>query len=174
MEQDRMRSEININEKLFGAEHIVYDWAEREKEIVIYMKSRSRTGICPICGELSVSYHGTYERKIQSVPIRMKPTYLYIKAYKISEIFPDCIQVADRFHLIANLIEKMREVFKEEIPAELFIQGGEILDSAPEKVKVLRIEPDSKQLEKYNYDNEIPVDENGNPVSYTAQANVSE
>ena len=299
--------EVNINQKLFGAENIVYDWVESEKEIVIYIKSKSRIGNCPICGELSGSYHGTYELKLQSVPKRMKTTYLYIKAYKyncenndclqkvfmeklsfasrrsvrtcelesiilcvsiflsnegaskvlglmgikvsdntikriydkmaiepeeniegagiddvairkgqsyataiydladrhlvallegrdaetlktwlkthtkiktvardrasayakaISEILPDCMQVADRFHLIANLIDKMREIFKEEIPAELFIKDGEVLDYTPEKEKVLRIEPDSKQLEKYNYDNEIPVDENGSPVSY--------
>ena len=27
---------MNINKKLFGEENIVYDWAERESEIVIY------------------------------------------------------------------------------------------------------------------------------------------
>jgi hypothetical protein len=87
-------------------------------------------------------------------------------ARAISEILPDCTQIADRFHLIANLIDRMREIFKEELPAELFIKNGEILENTPEKVKILRIEPESKQLEKYSYDNEISVDENGIPVSY--------
>jgi transposase len=299
--------EININKKMFGEANIVYDWFETAKEIQIYMKSKSRACTCPVCGESSVSYHGTYERKLQSTPIRMKTTYLYIKAYKykcinndcskkvfmeklsfaslrsvrtselesvimcvsiflsnegsskvlgllgikvsdntikrisdkmvidpdenisgvgiddvairkgqryataiydlkdrhlvallngrdaetlkawlkthtkiktvardrasayakaISEILPDCMQVADRFHLIANLIDKMREIFKDELPAEVFIKDGDVLTDAPEKAKVLTVEPESKQLEKYNYDNEIPIDESGNPISY--------
>lgn len=300
-------TEININKKMFGEEHIVYNWVETEREIGIYLKSKSRTGQCPKCGELSNSYHATYERRVQSVPIRMKRTYLYIKAYKykckndscaqkvfmenlafapsrsvrttelesvilsvsiflsnegaskvleslgikvsddtikriysklpiaheenieavgiddvairkgqsyataiydlsdrhlvallegrdaetlkdwlkthskikivardrasqyakaISEILPDCVQVADRFHLIANLIDRMRDIFKDELPAELYIKDGKILDGAPEKVRGLKIEPDSKQLEKYHYDNTVPVDESGNPISY--------
>ena len=282
-------TEIDINKKLFGEENNVYDWKETERENHIYMKSKSRNGNCPACGELSSSYHGTYERKIQSAPIRMKTSYLYIKSYKyncvnndcsqkvfmeklsfasprsvrtselesiilcvsiflsnegsskvlglmgikvsdttikriydkmaiapeeniegvgiddvairkgqnyataiydlkdrhlvalldgrdadtlkawlkthtkiktvardrasayakaISEILPDCMQVADRFHLIANLIDKMREIFKEDIPAELFIKDGKVLDSTPEKIRVLKVEPDSRQLEK--------------------------
>ena len=300
-------TEININQKLFGEECVVYDWAETEKEIRIYLKSKSRMGKCQLCGTPSSDYHATYERKIQSVPIDMKTTYLYIKAYKykclndvctrkvfmeklalasprsvrtseldsvilcvsiflsnegaskvlglmgikvsddtikriydklpadpeenieavgiddvairkgqsyataiynlkdrhliallegrdaqtlkswlkthtkikivardrasayakaVSEILPDCMQVADRFHLIANLIEKMREIFKAELPAEIFVKDGEILNNTPEKIRRLGIEPDSKQLEKYNYDNETPVDDSGNPVSY--------
>lgn len=75
-------TEININQKLFGEECVVYDWVETEKEIRIYVKSKSRVGKCAVCGEMSSYYHATYERKIQSVPIRMKTTYLYIKAYK--------------------------------------------------------------------------------------------
>lgn len=306
-------AEININEKLFGEENILYDCSETEREIIVYMKSKSRNGKCTVCGEMSVSYHGTYERKIQSTPIRLKTTYLSIKAYKykclnndckqkvfmekltfasarsvrtselesiilcvsiflsnegsskvlglmgikvsdntikriydkmvidpeeniegvgiddvairkgqsyatavydlkdrhlvalledrnadtlkkwlkthtkiktvardrasayasaISEILPDCTQIADRFHLIANLIDRMREIFKEELPAEVFIKDGEILEKVPEKVKVLRIEPESEQLEKYSYDNEIPFDENGIYVSYDKGLNV--
>ena len=282
-------TEININKKLFGVEYIAYDWKETEREIQIYLKSKSRIGQCPKCGEMSSNYHATYERHIQSVPIRMKTTYLYIKTYKykcinencsqkvfmeklsfapprnvrttelesvilcvsiflsnegaskvlgllgikvsddtikriydklpidpeenieavgiddvairkgqsyataiydlkdrhlvallegrdadtlktwlkthtkiktiardrasayakaVSEILPDCMQVADRFHLIANLIDKMREIFKEDIPAELFIKDGKVLDSTPEKIRVLKVEPDSRQLEK--------------------------
>jgi transposase len=88
----------------------------------------------------------------------------YAKA--ISEILPACTQVADRFHLIANLIEKMREIFKTEIPAELFIKNSEVLDDAPEKTKILKVEPGSKQLEKYKYDNSVPADENEKPIFY--------
>jgi transposase len=306
--------EININKKIFGEESIVYDWIETEREIRIYIKSKSRSGKCPSCGEESNHYHATYKRKIQRLPISMKTTYLCITAYKykcmnthciqkvfmeklpfassrsvrtaelesvilcvsiflsnegasnilglmgikvsgdtikriydkleidpeenieavgiddvairkgksyataiydlndrhlvallegreaetlrewlkthtkiktvardrasgyakaISEILPDCMQVADRFHLIANLIERMREIFKDELPVEIFIKDGEILDYTPKKLKVLEIAPQSEQVEKYKYDNEVPVDESGNPVSYDSGLHIN-
>ena len=87
-------------------------------------------------------------------------------ARAINEVLPDCIQVADRFHLFQNLIERMRDVFREELPKEIFIKDGRVVDSPPEKVKKLRVSSDSIQLSQYDYDNKIPVDENGVPVSY--------
>ena len=87
-------------------------------------------------------------------------------ARAINDILPDCVQVADRFHLLQNLIERMCDIFKDEIPNEIFIKGGKILDYAPEKVKRLKIDPDSEQLNRYDYDNKMPIDENGNPVKY--------
>ena len=57
-------TEININKKLFGEEYTAYDWSETEREIRIYLKSKSRTGQCPKCGDWSSSYHATYERHI--------------------------------------------------------------------------------------------------------------
>jgi len=85
-------TEININKKLFGEEYTAYDWSETEREIRIYLKSKSRTGQCPKCGDWSSSYHATYERHIQSVPIRMKTTYLCIKAYKYKCMSDSCTQ----------------------------------------------------------------------------------
>ena len=38
-------------------------------------------------------------------------------ASAISEMLPDCIQVADRFHLLQNLLEYMKDIFKEEMPS---------------------------------------------------------
>ncbi len=37
-------------------------------------------------------------------------------ASAINEILPDCMQVADRFHLLQNLLEYMKDIFKEECP----------------------------------------------------------
>lgn len=45
-------------------------------------------------------------------------------ANAINEILPECIQIADRFHLLQNLIDRMKDVFKEEIPKEIFIKDG--------------------------------------------------
>lgn len=87
-------------------------------------------------------------------------------ANAINEILPDCIQVADRFHLLQNLIEHMKDIFKDEIPKEIFIKDGEVMDTPPQKTKKLKVPPDSEWLNEYEYDNSIPVDENGNPISY--------
>jgi transposase len=300
-------TEFNINRKLFGEKYLIYDWQETEESTQIYVKSQSRIGICPLCGQASEKYHATYKRNIQIIPINMKTTYAKLIAYKydccnedceqkvfmeslpfalrsqvrstelnllilavslflsnegtsnvlrligirvsddaikrlynsidiadepdieavgiddvairkgqsyataiydmndrhlisllegreastlkewlknhrkinlvtrdrasgyasaISEVLPDCVQVADRFHLLANLIEKMRDIFREAIPAEILIKDGQVLDSPPEKVKNMKISPKSKELIKYDYDNTPPLDENGMPLAY--------
>jgi len=292
---------------MFGDDYIVYDWQESDEEIHIYLKSKTKTGKCPDCGQESIDLHATYSRTIQVIPINMKTTYVHVLAYKydccnddcdtkvfmeelsfagpsqvrslelnmlilavsiflsnegsskvlgligikvsndtikriydsidikdepeidavgiddvairkgqsyataiydlkdhhlialldgrdaatlkewlknhnkirlvardrasayaaaINEILPDCIQVADRFHLLQNLIERMRDIFNAELPKEILIKDGEIMGSAPKKVKKLKVALDSKQLDKYEYDNEAPVDENGSAVSY--------
>lgn len=55
-------------------------------------------------------------------------------ASAINEILPDCMQVADRFHLLQNLLEYMKDIFKEEMPAKLYIQNGKVSESAPDKI----------------------------------------
>jgi transposase len=87
-------------------------------------------------------------------------------ATAISEVLPDCVQVADRFHLLANLIEKMRDIFREEIPNEIYIQDGKILDAPPEKVIKYKSSYIADQLEENAYDNTPPVDESGNIIDY--------
>lgn len=87
-------------------------------------------------------------------------------ANAINEVLPNCVQVADRFHLLQNLIDKMKDIFKEELPSEIFIRGGEILDEVPKKVLVLKVDPTSDKLSHYDYDNSEPVDENGNIIEF--------
>jgi len=88
----------------------------------------------------------------------------YAKA--IDEALTECIQVADRYHLLDNLIERMSDIFKEKIPSEIFIRDGEIKDNAPKKVTSIVVSTDKEILEQFNYDNEIPVDEKGESVGY--------
>ena len=264
--------ELNINEKLFGKDYLIYDWIESDEEIHIYIKSKSHTAVCPDCRKTSSFFHATYVRKIQTVPIHLKTTYLHITAYKykclndecetkvimetlnfasasqvrtteltslilavsiflsnegaskvlsligvkvsndkikriydkiiiedepnvesvgiddvaikkghtyataiydlndhhlialldgrdaetlkkwlqnhkkikliardrasayasaINEILPECTQVADRFHLLQNLMKRIRDIFKDILPKEIFIKNGEILDDRP-------------------------------------------
>ena len=85
-------------------------------------------------------------------------------ATAINKILPDCIQVADRYHLFENLLEKLKDIFKEELPEEIYIQNGKILDEPPKKVKDLYV--DEAVLKELKYDNSPPVDDNGDEIIY--------
>ena len=78
----------------------------------------------------------------------------------MNKILPECVQVAYKYHLLENLLDKLKDIFKEEMTEENFIQNGKILDNPPKKVKYLFV--DDEILKKLNYDNSIPIDENGN------------
>ena len=299
--------ELNINEKLFGKNYLVYDWLESDKEIHIYIKSKSHTAICPKCRKASSFFHATYTRKIQMIPIHLKTTYIHVIAYKykclndscetkvimekldfastsqvrtteltslilaisiflsnegaskilsligvkvsndtikriydkiiiedkpnveavgiddvaikkgntyataiydlndhhlialldgrdsktlkswlkshkkiklvardrasayanaINEILPECIQVADRFHLLQNLIHRIRDIFKVILPKEIFIKDGQILTDTPKQVNILKIDPLSEELVTYSYNNDPPMNENGIVIEY--------
>lgn len=86
-------------------------------------------------------------------------------ASAISEILPDCIQVADRFHLLQNLLGYMKDIFKEEMPARLYIQDGKISEKEPEKVLKEKM-PDTASLDSLHYDNTPPKDSDGNERIY--------
>nr|WP_302600193.1 transposase [uncultured Cellulosilyticum sp.] len=83
----------------------------------------------------------------------------YAKA--INAILPECTQVADRFHLLQNLANRMRDLFKVELPKEVFIKDGKVIKTKPEQIKILKVDPLSKDLDKYYYNNKPPMDENG-------------
>lgn len=92
-------------------------------------------------------------------------------ATAISEILPECIQVADRFHLLQNLLGYMKDIFKEEMPAKIYIQNGKISETAPEKV-LKEKKPDDSFLDSLNYDNTPPTDSDGNEVVYDNKRHV--
>ena len=82
--------ELNVNKILFGDDYLVYDWKESDKKIHIYMKSQSHTGTCPQCEQNSSSFHATYTRTIQAIPIRIKKTYIHVIAYKYNCLNDNC------------------------------------------------------------------------------------
>lgn len=86
-------------------------------------------------------------------------------ASAINEVLPNCIQVADRFHLLQNLLGYMKDIFKEEIPARLYIQNGEISETAPEKILKEKT-PDMSFLNGLHYDNTPPTDPDGKELVY--------
>ena len=87
-------------------------------------------------------------------------------ANAITEILPGAIQVADRFHLLQNLLEYLNDIFKANIPNQIFIRDGEVLDDPPEKERVPAVPLDSPELDEVFYDNSPPVDEDGNEIKY--------
>lgn len=86
-------------------------------------------------------------------------------ASAINEILPECVQVAGRFHLLQNLLDYLKETFKDEMPAEIFIRNGKVLDIPPEKV-LREARPGEKLLEGMDYDNSAPLDGQGNQIIF--------
>lgn len=77
-------------------------------------------------------------------------------AAAINAVLPDCVQVADRFHLLQNLLEYLKDIFKAEMPPAVYIKDGKILGQAPEKIRREK-ELDKKYLSTLHYDNSPPM-----------------
>lgn len=92
-------------------------------------------------------------------------------ASAISEILPDCVQVADRFHLLQNLLEYMKDIFKEEMPPKVYIQNGELSEKEPDKI-LKEKEPYIVLLDSLHYDNTPLGDPDGNEVIYDNKKHV--
>lgn len=86
-------------------------------------------------------------------------------ASAINEILPECTQVADRFHLLQNLLGYLKDIFKDELPASIFIKDGEVLDSVPEKV-LKEKKFDEGFIDSLNYDNSPPKNPDGTTRIY--------
>lgn len=86
-------------------------------------------------------------------------------AAAINAVLPDCVQVADRFHLLQNLLEHLKEIFKEEVPAKLFIRDGKVLDEEPQKLPHEK-RPDDALLASLRYDNTPPRNPDGTEMAY--------
>lgn len=86
----------------------------------------------------------------------------YAKAIK--DVLPDCLQVADRFHILQNLIGYLKDIFKSEVPSAIYVRNGQILDEAPEKNMIPKYPDVCSELKNLQYDEKPPVDENGNEI----------
>jgi len=86
-------------------------------------------------------------------------------ASAISEILPDCVQVADRFHLLQNLLDRLKDIFKEEVPSEIIIRNHEVLEKAPEKILKEKA-PDEEVLSSFHYDNSPPMNADGSEMEF--------
>lgn len=87
-------------------------------------------------------------------------------ASAISAILPDCVQVADRFHLFQNLLGYLKDIFKEELPSRFYVENEIVTDKQPAKVFIPFDPTDTAEFKALDYDDTPPVDENGNPVEF--------
>ena len=97
-------------------------------------------------------------------------------ASAIKKILPDCLQVADKFHLLQNLIGYLKDIFKSEIPNEIRIKNGKIVKEHQSKYKkdYASTSKYSKIIEELSYDNSTPVDEEGNEINFIKSIRMSE
>ncbi len=54
-------------------------------------------------------------------------------ANAISEVLPQAVQVADRFHLIQNMMERVKDMVYAALPKEIFFSHGEVMEKQPKK-----------------------------------------
>ncbi len=87
-------------------------------------------------------------------------------ASAITEILPEAVQVADRFHILQNIIGYLNDIFKADIPAQIFIRNGEILNGPPQKELSSKIPASAELFRGIDYDNSPPTDKNGKAVTY--------
>lgn len=70
-----------IEIKQFYPEELeIIDIETKEEKYVIRMKSNSKSCVCPSCGVQSTHTHGTYNRRVQDLPILGKGVELQIRA----------------------------------------------------------------------------------------------
>ena len=74
----------------YPADLEIVDICQTDHEIQIKIIAHSKDCICPKCGAISTHRHGTYERKVQDLPVLGKTTWLLINAYEYQCDNPDC------------------------------------------------------------------------------------
>lgn len=87
-------------------------------------------------------------------------------ATAISEILPNCMQVADRFHLFENLIRYLKDIFYNEIPEKIFIQDNKIVNEKEIQKVPIELSVNKEILKQLDYDNTPPVDQDGNIIFF--------
>ena len=87
-------------------------------------------------------------------------------ATAINKVLPDCIQVADRFHLFDNLIKHLKDIFYDKMPNKIFIKDNQIIDTPVKKVAKEIANIDYEKLKNMKYDNTPPKDKNGEIIIF--------
>lgn len=85
---------------------------EQTKETIhIYLKSKTKSFVCPKCGQSTEEYHGTYVRHVQDLPVLGKNVQVHIKAHEYKCTNTDCnaSTIAENFNGFLNYYSRMTE-----------------------------------------------------------------
>lgn len=86
-----MRIETSLKlQSFYPAGLEVANICQTDGEITIKMFARSKSCPCPKCGAISNHRHGTYERKVQDLPILGRSVRLLVNAYEYQCDEPEC------------------------------------------------------------------------------------
>ena len=86
-----MRIETNLElQSFYPTDLEVANIYQTDNEITIKMFARTKNCPCPKCGTVSNHRHGTYERKVQDLPILGKSVWLLVNAYEYQCDNPEC------------------------------------------------------------------------------------
>ena len=85
----RIKTELEL-QNFYPSELEVANICQTDTEIHIKMFARTKNCTCPKCGIVSAHRHGTYERKLQDLPIFGKSTWLFVNAYEYQCDNPEC------------------------------------------------------------------------------------
>lgn len=85
----RLGSELEV-QQFYPKEMDIAAMDVTPSEITLRIYVRSQSCTCPKCGQESNHRHGTYERKIQDLPILNKRTILQVNAYEYHCDNPEC------------------------------------------------------------------------------------
>jgi len=88
-----------------------------------------------------------------------------VYAEAIREVLPNCIQVADRFHLLQNLSDNLYSVLKKEIPKTIFLKGNNVLKKPPKRILIEK-EPPEDIIKNIHYDNKPPIRPDGGVIEF--------
>lgn len=85
---------------------MITDVKQQKDKILIRMKSISSTCKCPKCNCITEKYYGTYNRKVQDLPILGKSVQLEICAHEYECVNDDCdvTSVAETFNGFLNAL----------------------------------------------------------------------
>jgi len=98
--------------RYFPAECLkITDVVDRDEKITIRLKSVTRECECPGCNTTSTDYHGTYERKVQDLPILGKSVQLLInvREYQCLNEHCDVSTVTESYDGFLNSYGRMTE-----------------------------------------------------------------
>ncbi|MCR1843268.1 transposase [Murimonas intestini] len=84
---------------------------QTETVIHIYLRSQTKSCICPKCGHFTEQYHGTYIRTVQDLPVLGKTLQLHIRAHEYDCTNQDCdvTTIAESFDGFLNTYSRMTE-----------------------------------------------------------------